>query len=105
MLGYRRLRDPHPRNDIAGRPFLTIVEKADDLSTPGLRDTLENIGSGCCSSPAVFIFLYRNICQEERFFCGLNPPQESQWCVFVRIGLRDGLVAIEPISILKRSAN
>jgi hypothetical protein len=32
---------------------------------------------------------------------GLNPPQESRWCVLVRIALRDGSLTIEPISILR----
>src|SRR5216684_4674538 len=44
MLGYRRLRDLHPRNDIAYRPLLAIVEKIDDLSPPRLRDCIEDVG-------------------------------------------------------------
>jgi len=32
-------------SDIVDRPFPAIVEKADDLSTPPLRDGIENIAS------------------------------------------------------------
>jgi hypothetical protein len=64
----RHFPDRDTINDIADRSFPTIVEKVDDLSTPGLRDGVEDIGCGCCSSQAVFIFLYRNICQEQRLF-------------------------------------
>jgi hypothetical protein len=35
MLGYRRLRNLHSRNDVVDCPFLPVVEKADDLSSPG----------------------------------------------------------------------
>src|ERR1700676_1882411 len=78
MLGYRRLREPHTRNDVADRPFLTIVEKADDLSTPRLPDCVEDIGSGCCSGHAQTIFQYRNICQEKRsLFVVGNAPRST----------------------------
>src|ERR1700682_1422084 len=75
MLGYRRLRDLHSRNDIAYRPLPAIVEKIDDLSPPRFRDCIENIGSGSCSRHACIIFPYRNICQEKRFFL---PSESSQ---------------------------
>jgi hypothetical protein len=75
MLGYRRLRDPYPRNDVADGPFLTIIEKADDLSPPRLPDCVEDIGSGCCSRHALIIFPYGNICQEKRRFSfDVLPP-------------------------------
>src|SRR6202035_2610029 len=77
MLGYGRLREPHTRNDIADRPFLTIVEKADDLSTPRLPDCVEDIGSGCCSGHAQTIFQYRNISQEKWSLLSSETPPST----------------------------
>src|SRR6266478_4884015 len=57
MLGYCRLRDLHPRNDSVDRPFPAIVEKADDLSTPPLRDGIKNIGSRRCSSHVFILYI------------------------------------------------
>jgi len=54
MLGYRWLREPHPRNDVIDRPLLAIVKEADNLSTPRFRHCVEVVGSGRRSSPCRF---------------------------------------------------
>jgi hypothetical protein len=86
MLRYRRLRDPHPRNDIADRPFLTIVEKADDLSTSGLRDCIEDIGSGCCPSHehlysyiGMFVKRGGSFCLPDKLPSSKKTVSDGQW--------------------------
>jgi hypothetical protein len=92
------LRDPNPLDMVVVlRPVAFGTRAFDSISqtfTWELYDEAER--SLTVSLP------FRDSNQDAiRILEGLNPPQESRWLVLTRIALRDGLLTMEPVSILR----